>query len=151
MNRQGHPNLFDFYLHGLGEEASILLQLLHDLRGATFPDLEFLLRISRVDDFRQVCIGLEDLGLLFCDHGVWTCTWIGAGVANWRQQLCWAAYQLPGGPIPAPRPGENGSELGPPCSEFRPTLFAPGYCWCCRAKLDHASEVLRVAERIISR
>lgn len=150
MNDQIHPNLFDFYLGNLCEDSAVLLQLLHDLRGTTRLDLETLLIGSRMRDIRPLLASLEALGLLACRRdGFWFCTWAGAGVANWRQQLCWAAYQSPEEPIPLPRPGENGSELGPPCREFRATLFAPGYCWCCRPQVDHASEVLLAAEAIL--
>lgn len=148
MHRQKHSNLFDFYLEGLAEEAAILLQLLHDLRGVTLIELENLLSHSQID-FEQMCTYLEELGLVICNEGTWVCSWTGAGVANWRQQLVWAAYRFPGQCIPAPKPGENGSELGPPCFDYRSTLFAPGYCWCCRSQMEHSSEVLRLAEQMI--
>jgi len=138
MNKEKFLNLFDIQLSGLCPKSTVLLQLLHDLRGTILQDLEALLRDSRIGDVRPLLARLEALGLLACRQGFWACTWAGAGVANWRQQLCWAEYQMPDEPVPLPRPGENGNELGPPCSKFRAALFAPGYCWCYRSQAEHS-------------
>ena len=142
-------NLFDFYLFRLSEDAAILLQLIHDLQGALLTDLESLLRDSRFTQLPSLLRELETMELIRSEEGFWECTWGGDGVANWRQQLAWAQVCYPDEPVPEPRASENGSDLGPPCQDFRATYFAPGYCWCCRIRFDHSSEVIRAAERLL--
>lgn len=109
--------------------------------GASLPQLERPSLMEMLND-------LESLGLVSDREGFWSCTWVGDGVANWSQQLAWGSALRWEEPLPEPNEDENGYMLGPPCQNYRPALFSPGYCWCCRPLADHLSEVVKAAQRI---
>ena len=143
-------NLFGRLLKQFDARERLILHLIHDLRVVsttllkeTFPEATD----------RQLTISLLVLlgcGVVRREGSLWTCTWLGAGVANWGQQLRWRKH-LPGWnvPIPAPHQGENGDEVGPTCHQYRPVFFSPGYCWCGRGRAHHFDQVLQVAESLL--
>lgn len=143
-----YGNMFQLLLERVSEDAGWVLQFVHDTRGARLAELEAELASARVTGTRRHLQDLEDLGLVACVDDVWATTWAGAGVSNWRTQLLFAEADQP---VAEPREGENGHQPGPECREYRPALFSPGYCWCCRSRRDHASEVVKAARRLLKR
>lgn len=141
-----YTNTFHKLLQQMSEDEGWVLQLVHNTRSASLaelaPELEAA-RISRPEKHLRV---LVELGLVECTGEVWKATWTGAGVSNWRTQLRFAEK---GQVVAEPREGENGHQPGPECNEFRQALFAPGYCWCCRARHHHASEAVKAATRLL--
>lgn len=145
-----YNNVFDKLLRTLSKEALRLLQLLDDLRGANLEALDLTLGLGVSSQTRENLSYLEQSGLILRINQDWVCTWEGTGLANWSSQLTWARGLAFLEAVPEPRPGENGRQLGPPCSHYRPALFWPGHCWCGRPLAAHLSEVIRAAEQIIS-
>lgn len=148
-----YENLFHLFLARLSENAGWVLQLVHDTRGLVVTDMQAELTHAEIDNVDACLKELEELGLVSPVDGQWKTTWKGAGVTNWRTHLHCAE---PGQPVAEPREGENGHQPGPDCNEFRPALFAPGYCWCCRIRDDHAvkyhsSEAVKPAKRLLRR
>lgn len=143
-----YGNMFHLLLAKVSEDAGWVLQLVNDTRGGRLAELEVELASANVLHAKCHLQELEQLGLVVCVDKVWKTTWTGAGVSNWRTQLLFSEN---GQPVAEPREGENGQQPGPECSEFRPALFAPGYCWCCRSRKDHVGEVLKAAGRLLRR
>lgn len=141
-----YGNMFQLLLQKISEDAGWVLQLVHDTRGGQLAELEVGLANAKISDVEPHLQELEKLGLVACVDGVWKTTWTGAGVSNWRTQLLFANE---GQLVAEPREGENGHQPGPECSEYRGTLFAPGYCWCCRPRKAHSSEAIKAAERLL--
>lgn len=141
-----YGNMFQLLLEKVSEDAGWVLQFVHDTRGARLEELESELVSAKVSGTRSHLQNLESLGLVVCIDEVWKTTWTGAGVSNWRTQLL---FSEAGQPVAEPIEGENGHQPGPECREYRPALFAPGYCWCCRPRKDHASEVVKAARRLL--
>lgn len=140
-----YSNMFHHLLDKVGEEAGWVLQLVHEARGTELTDyLEAELARANIPGAKRHLQKLKNLDLVECINSIWKTTWTGAGVSNWRTQLFFAEQ---GQPVPEPREGENGHQPGPGCNEFRPTFFAPGYCWCCRLRKDHASEAVKLPRR----
>lgn len=143
-----YTNPFHGLLQQMSEDAGWVLQLVHTLRGARPAELEPELVAAGVFSADRHLRELEELGLVVFEDGQWKTTWTGTGVNNWRTQLRFADDDQV---VPEPREGENGHQPGPECNEFRAALFAPGYCWCRRARRYHASEVLKAAEKLLRR
>lgn len=143
-----YGNMFQLLLAQLSDDAGWVLQLVHDTRGGRLGELRSELVnacVFRVDERLRE---LEGLGLVVCVDEIWKATWTGSGVSNWRTQLLCAEE---GQVVGEPREGENGHQVGGECKEYRAALFAPGYCWCCRARRDHDSEAVRAARRLLKR
>ena len=145
--RVHYANFFHGLLAQVSEDAGWVLQLVHDTRGLALDELEAALNHGNIKDLNSCLNELVDLGLVVQQQDQWKTTWSGAGVSNWRTQLHCADEK----PVTEPSAGENGTHLGPECTEYRPALFAPGYCWCCRALKHHTSEVVKAAQRLLRR
>ena len=145
--RVDYANLFQRLLGQVSEDAGWVLQLVHDTRGLVREELEDALTSAKIKDLDSCLKELVDLGLVVQQQGQWKTTWSGAGVSNWRTQLQCADGQR----VSEPQSGENGTQLGPECTAYRPALFAPGYCWCCRSLRNHDSEVVKAAHRLLRR
>lgn len=77
----------------------------------------------------------------------WNATWTGLGVANWRNHVLLADSTAP---VHEPWPGENGrSRAEHPCSQYRDTLFRPGYCWCGFFRTEHVGELPGLVEKML--
>lgn len=86
---------------------------------------------------QQPMKALQGLGLVYRHGKGWKPTWLGLGVNNWHRQQEAARHINPVAPLPEPRPGENGQDHGPACTEFRELYFRPGFCWCGRPAALH--------------
>lgn len=139
-----YGNMFQLLLEKVSDDAGWVLQFVHEMRGIELPELEGELKRASISGAKRHLQSLEKLDLVECVNSIWKTTWAGAGVSNWRTQLLFAEE---GYPVTEPREGENGHQPGPGCDEFRPALFAPGCCWCCRLQKDHASEAVRIPRR----
>lgn len=129
--------MFDGLLRELTAEEAWVLQVLGQHRSALQATLEDTLERAR-HGFVSGCLErLRALGLAESRDEVWRLTWTGTGVANWREQRVWLGLLPAGMQLTEPRHGENGLEIGPPCDEYRPGLFAPGRCWCGRSRREH--------------
>lgn len=151
-DRQGqknsdYDNPFQDLLGKVSEDAGWVLQLVHDTRALTRNELEEAVSHAKISDLDSCLKELVDLDLVVQLHDQWKATWSGAGVSNWRTQLHFAD----GEPVAEPQAGENGTQPGPDCTEYRPALFSPGFCWCCRALKQHSSEVVKAAQRLLRR
>ncbi|MFN8613568.1 MAG: hypothetical protein U0931_38875 [Vulcanimicrobiota bacterium] len=130
-------NMFEKQLRELSTDQAWVLQVLGQHRSALLTTLETTLERARVGFVAQSLEHLRTAGLVECHQGIWRLTWMGTGVANWREQRVWLEMLPSGVTLAEPRDGENGLEIGPPCDQFRPALFAPGRCWCGRSRRDH--------------
>lgn len=92
---------------------------------------------------------LADLGLVVFEDGSWLPTWSGRGVNNWRQQVLFAE-SFGDTDLPEPRAEENGDQVVPGCSEYRPLFCSPGYCWCGHLRSEHASEAPKTAAKMLT-
>ncbi|ODT74149.1 hypothetical protein ABS71_06045 [bacterium SCN 62-11] len=127
-----------------------LLALYHRLDGNALNCLEMACRypgqvlILSEEHLRR----LHEMELLEFRHSQgWRPNWLGAGVLNWHRQLREAQNRHLVASLP--RPGENGSHLGPTCDEFRPLLFSGVYCWCGRLRSEHLDEAPETALRFL--
>jgi len=141
-----YTNPFHQLLQQMSEDAGWVLQLVHNTRGARLAELAPELESARISQPEKHLRELENLGLVACEGEIWKATWSGAGVSNWRTQL---RFVDDGQVVAEPREGENGHQLGPECNEYRAALFAPGYCWCCRIRHHHASEIVKAAGKLL--
>lgn len=141
-----YSNPFHRLLLQMSEDAGWVLQLVHTTRGVRLAELEPELLAANISRADRHLRDLEKLGLVVFEAGLWKTTWTGAGVSNWRTQLRFADDDQA---VPEPREGENGHQPGPECNEYRAALFAPGYCWCRRARRHHASEIVKAAEKLL--
>lgn len=132
-------NPFEQELSSLSEQQAWVLQVLAKHRSALLRTLEDTLERARAGYVATCLESLRERGLAESSDQVWRLTWTGTGVANWREQKVWSDLLPAGMSLPEPRAGENGLEVGPPCQEYRATLFAPGRCWCGRAREEHLS------------
>lgn len=130
----------------LGLQDFQQLFLLHHFPRVPTSHLERAQPPRRRRAFVQRLHKLAALSLIRAEGEGWVLSWLGAGVVNWRLQ-----EQAASSPeeIREPRADENGSLPGPPCTEYRPALFAPGFCWCCRPRSEHSGELVRLAEDLI--
>ena len=147
QKNSNYDNAFHELLGKVSEDAGWVLQVVHDTRALTKNELEEALADARIKDLDSCLRELVALDLVVPLHDQWKATWTGAGVSNWRTQLLFAD----GKPVAEPQAGENGTQPGPECSEYRPALFAPNYCWCCRPLNQHSSEVVKAAQRLLHR
>jgi hypothetical protein len=143
-----YTNPFHQLMQQMSEDAGWVLQLVHNIGGARLDQLAPELELAGISQAEKHLQELETLGLVVFDGEIWKTTWTGAGVSNWREQLQ-SAEDENGQVVTEPREGENGHQLGPECNEFRATLFAPSYCWCCRIRHQHASEVVKAAGKLL--
>ena len=131
-----YQNRFHRVLERVDEKAVQVLQLAHRIGGLSLDDLV---------DGESYLGELAALTLVAQLNGIWRTTWAGAGVANWRAQLALGWQER----VCEPGSGENGKALGPPSLLYRAALFAPGYCWCCRKREEHCSEILKAAQDLL--
>lgn len=92
---------------------------------------------------------LEKLGLVRRHREGWRPTWLGYGVNNWHRQLEASLHLEHDHPVPEPRAGENGQELGPACDDYRELTFRTGFCWCARPAGLHPGRLPQLAEKIL--
>lgn len=92
---------------------------------------------------------LADLGLVAFEDSSWLPTWSGRGVHNWHQQVLFAE-SFGDTELPEPQLGENGEQVVPVCSQYRPLYCSPGYCWCGHLRSQHASEAPKTAARLLA-
>ena len=130
-------NVFEHELSELSPDQGWVLQVLAQHRTALLSTLVETLERARTGFALETLEDLRKRGLAESLEGIWRLTWRGTGVANWREQKVWIDMLPAGMSLPEPRPGENGSELGPDCDSFRAALFAPGRCWCGRGRAEH--------------
>ncbi|MBX3172608.1 MAG: hypothetical protein KF760_34715 [Candidatus Eremiobacteraeota bacterium] len=130
-------NEFEKELCQLSPEQGWVLQVLGQHRSALLTTLVDTMERARTGFVAETLEGLRQRGLAECSDGIWRLSWKGTGVANWREQKVWIDLLPAGMRLPEPRPGENGSDLGPDCDSFRAALFAPGRCWCGRGRTEH--------------
>ncbi|MBX3169857.1 MAG: hypothetical protein KF760_20805 [Candidatus Eremiobacteraeota bacterium] len=130
----------------LGLQDFQQLFLLYHFPRVPTAHLERAQPLRRRRAFLQRLHKLAELSLIRPDGEGWVLSWIGTGVVNWRLQEQVAASPSD---IPEPRADENGTHPGPPCSDYRPAFFSPGFCWCCRPQSEHPGELVRLAEGLI--
>lgn len=141
-----YTHLFHQFLLRMSPDAGWVLQLVHHSRGLVSDELEVALKYLRIADPDTCFFQLQLLGLVLrSENGGWKPTWHGIGVSNWRLQLLFGER----GVVAEPRDSENGQHLGPDCDIYRPALFSPGYCWCCRPRHQHPSEFVKAAEQLL--
>jgi len=140
-----YTNLFHQFFLRISPDTGWVLQLVHCSRGLVLDELETALKQSHITDPDTCLFQLQLLGLVLRSQDGWKPTWHGIGVSNWRVHLLFAKGDL----VSEPRDSENGHHLGPDCDIYRPTLFSPGYCWCCRPRHAHKSEFLKAAEELL--
>lgn len=147
QGKDPHLNSFDFVLKKLSVSEIWVLQLVCDFQQLRLSDIYQVMDEDEYRKTRSSICKLEKRGLIAPDlQGVWSPTWMGRGVDNWRTQV---QLSEDGQAIPEPRKGENGVHPGPPCSDYRAALFWPGFCWCGRPRAFHAGEAVRAALRIL--
>lgn len=134
-------HLFGDLLCKLTEDEARTLQVLNELGEASLTQLREILDRSGKPDVLYRLKPLEVFGLALCHQDFWEPSWMGAGVANWREQLVHCAG-MPMSLIPQPIEGENGRDPGPPCHDFRELYFKADHCWCSRSRLEHSLETL---------
>ena len=132
-------NEFEKQLVQLSPEQGWVLQVLGQHRTALLTTLVDTLERARTGFVAETLESLRARGLADCLDGIWRLSWAGTGVANWREQKAWMDMLPAGMSLPEPRPGENGSDLGPECDCYRAALFAPGHCWCGRGRTEHGT------------
>lgn len=148
VDRNSQALVFQRALQGITVAEEFLLQVIHDLRRVSQLELS---RYYHAGPSSSLILSLNELHfrkLVFGTGVCWEPTWLGDGAANWRQQLL-VAEETDLSKIPKPRLGENGQLMGPPCRDYRPAFFAPGYCWCCRRRSEHVGEYLKAAEKLL--
>lgn len=141
-------NRFALLLEKITEDSQRCLRSVCELPGSELPEISAEAKIGPVEPHLR---HLQELGLVehLPDNEGWIPTWLGQGVRNWAVQLemCQMYDQAD---VPEPTDQENGNQIGPPCNDYRPLQFAPGYCWCGRFRTDHAGEVAKKAEQFLA-
>ena len=114
-NARGMPksNAFGRVLTQFNTKERLILRLIHDLELVSTALLK-----EAFPEESDVKLGVSLLVLVGCgavrrERSFWICTWFGAGVSNWCQQLRWLEF-LPKrpSPIPGPHLGETVMTLG---------------------------------------
>ena len=138
-------NRLDALLSRLNEDSREILQRIYDCKETRLCQLHCTLGLDGISKHLK---RLESMGLVVTQGKSWNCTWMGAGVVNWRRQLLQEAAGAPS-QVPQPRACENGVSLGPPCDDYREMFFQRNFCWCCRPRFHHLSQLIRAAECLL--